>query len=246
MRDVIGVRNVLTGAAAIVFSAAGLAVTPVSAADMSDLPRVMEAAPRVVEEFTTSWYLRGDIGYAMPSVGSVTATVTPPSPTNGSLDDVAVFGVGAGVQSGWLRADVTGDYLLKSNYSGTMFSAGDTRLSVQGAFGLANIYADLGTWRGFTPYIGAGLGASYLTTKSLASPTLVSSQEVPDASKWGLAWALMAGASYRFSDRMFFDAGYRYLDLGGAQTAVDSNGNQLMLDHITAHEFRVGIRYLVE
>jgi opacity protein-like surface antigen len=49
--------------------------------------------------------------------------------------------------------------------------------------------------------------------------------------------------SYRIGVNLLADASYRYLDLGDAVTAVSAAGNQLTVKDITAHEFRIGLRY---
>ena len=63
-----------------------------------------------------------------------------------------------------------------------------------------------------------------------------------------VAWSLMAGVGYQISDRITLDIGYRYIDLGKVQSSrVDSTGYSLnphfRLDDLTAHEFKVGLRF---
>jgi opacity protein-like surface antigen len=58
----------------------------------------------------------------------------------------------------------------------------------------------------------------------------------------------MAGVSYQVSERVIFDAGYRYIDFGKAESShVDSSGftgnPAFRVDDLTAHEFKVGLRY---
>ncbi len=54
----------------------------------------------------------------------------------------------------------------------------------------------------------------------------------------------MAGVEYPISDRLSLDLGYRYLNLGDAQTAsvTDAQGvsSRMKYEDITAHEVRVG------
>lgn len=141
-------------------------------------------------------------------------------------EDAAALGLGVGYQfSSWLRGDITLDYQF-----GTRFSAIDSP-SVAGAELwstnlLANGYVDLGTWYGVTPYVGAGVGTAF--------------NDLNGNSRWNFAWALMAGAAYHLSPNLSFDFGYRYADLGAA------TGLDLSRVDITAHEFRVGLRYKLD
>jgi opacity protein-like surface antigen len=140
--------------------------------------------------------------------------------------DAAAFGLGVGYQfSSWLRGDVTLDYQFGSN-----FAANDNPIVAGGKLwtstALANGYVDLGTWFGVTPYVGAGVGTSF--------------NDLNSVSRWNFAWALMAGAAYHLSPNLSVDFGYRYADLGTA-TAFD-----LSQVEVTAHEFRIGLRYKLD
>ena len=57
----------------------------------------------------------------------------------------------------------------------------------------------------------------------------------------------MAGIGYQISDRAIIDVGYRYLDLGDANSErVDSAGfvnPRVNVDDITSHEIKIGLRY---
>ncbi len=57
----------------------------------------------------------------------------------------------------------------------------------------------------------------------------------------------MAGIGWQVTDRAVLDIGYRYMDYGKAQSGkVDSAGfvNPVVrIDDMTAHEFKVGLRY---
>ena len=65
--------------------------------------------------------------------------------------------------------------------------------------------------------------------------------------RWSLAWSLMAGAGYQVSERLIVDFGYRYIDMGSVKsTRVDNLGftnPPVVVDDITAHEFKIGLRY---
>ena len=89
----------IVGAAASVFTVAA------HAADAPE-PFFTPAQPVVVQEFASGWYIRGDIGYRMNSVGGASTFFSDPM-TSTSIDDTAVFGFGGGYKAGWFRADLT-------------------------------------------------------------------------------------------------------------------------------------------
>jgi opacity protein-like surface antigen len=66
-------------------------------------------------------------------------------------------------------------------------------------------------------------------------------------SRWSLAWSLMAGVGVQISDRATLDFGYRYIDMGKAESGtIDNTGGtnpKLRIDDLTAHEFKVGLRF---
>ena len=136
----------------------------------------MPYAPPPVEDFG-GWYLRGDIGFSNQNVKSVLDT------NSAAYDNVAVaqtssfgsagiFGVGVGYQfNNWFRADVTGQYRGKSNFTGldvitgtgpfTGFVGTDSYTATKSELlFLANAYVDLGTWWCVTPFVGAGVGTA--------------------------------------------------------------------------------------
>ena len=102
---------------------------------------------------------------------------------------------------------------------------------------MVNGYADLGSWYGFTPYVGAGVGFARNTLSGLtdtAFNTLAggsmssSAGYAGDHSKWNFAWALMAGLSFDVTQNLKLDLGYRYLDVGkfasGSMACLNGGG----------------------
>lgn len=111
-----------------------------------------------------------------------------------------------------------------------------------------NAYYDFGNWGGITPYVGAGVGAAYNKTDEVYftnNPALTN--RIEGDSKLSLAWAVMAGIGWQITDRAILDFGYRYMDYGKAQSGkVDNVGAvnpAVRIDDMTAHEFKVGLRY---
>src|SRR5277367_4653323 len=169
-------------------SVAVLALTRLAtAADL--LPPPPPELPPVIQEFS-GWYLRGDVGLA-ENFSAPHLSISPDpvaaglasgfldanannSFNNSTLSSSALFDVGVGYQvNNWFRADVTGELRgggeLQSLETLNDFTsirdnkqfADFYRANTSSVIGLVNAYADLGTWYGVTPFVGAGVGAAY-------------------------------------------------------------------------------------
>ncbi|MEJ0013670.1 MAG: outer membrane protein [Bauldia sp.] len=235
------------------------AIVPAANAFAADIP---EVPPPV--QFHGGWYLRGDIGFSNQHVGSLFNILYDDvdSVTNVSKDFSAApfFGLGIGFQhSDHLRFDLTGEYRGGSTFHGLdIYTDPDpatdeyTAIKSEWTF-LANGYWDIGTWKGFTPFVGAGLGVSYNTISGFTdvNTPLLGVAYGATASEWNFAWALHAGLSYKVNDRLTIEAAYRYLDLGNAHTGDlvtfegdnDVPNNPMEFHHLYSHDIKVGFRW---
>ena len=227
------------------------------AAYAADLP-----APIFVEEpelphveMSGGWYLRGDIGYKIYQ--NPKARFSHIEFNDEELEPTGVVGVGVGYRvNDFVRTDVTLDYEWDADFTakadcigpcGGISDPSDEFATLDVWTVLWNAYADLGYYNGFTPYVGAGIGASYVNVKSVrainANGTRV---KYPKGQWWNFSWALMAGTSYEIDEHWKVDAGYRYLNIGAVETrSFASNGkfSGIKYDELAAHEVRVGLRY---
>ena len=212
-------------------------------------------------EFGSGWYLRGDLGYKHYTTPDAHFDLAGYGDMiNESISDTGLAGVGFGYK--WnqnFRTDLTFDYEWPGHFHGNLPCPGpctpgvdfsDEYANVSAWTGLLNGYVDLGTFSGITPYVGGGVGVSYLTTTNVHYLN-------PDASTgtWGgdstlnFAWAVTAGASYDFGNNWALDVNYRYAHLGSAISAPTAPifGNEAIhYDNINAHELRVGLRYAIQ
>jgi len=246
-------------AAAAIVAASGM-TGQVLAADM------IPVAPAVVP--VGGWYLKGFVGISNQQLGNLDNALFHTGGTvqfleEGSFDAAPLVGFGFGYAfNHWFRADVTGEYRAASDFSafdrydfnndGIWDGTNDYSGRKSEALFLANAYFDLGTWSGITPYVGAGIGTSRNTITGFTD------LNVPNAaiayansdSKWNLAWALYAGFGWAITDSLTVDLGYRYVDLGDAQSGdlFGFNGtntiyNPMIFNDLTSHDVVLGVRY---
>lgn len=260
---------------ATVFAAAAHGAA--SAADFYQ-PPIVEAPPPIIEAApvaTGGWYLRGDVDYSWLKFRGASYTVVSPTfdccgnmvgarmvdgnVLNGSLRSSFSLGAGVGYKiNSVLRTDLTLDYQFRSNFNGSTTGCGGTcsstdRSSVSALSLLANAYADLGTYSGITPYVGAGIGGAKLNWASLqntgcqaGSCTTYTHEGYDD---YRFAWALMAGVSYDVTSNVAVDLGYRWMRVaGGNMFGGDNAAGGPYTGHgkdkgIDFHSIKAGLRY---
>ncbi len=191
------------------------------------------------------WYIRGDLGYGFHGDPEIMQ-----GPALGFQEDwesTYSIGVGIGRRLGRHgRVDVTVDHRFESDITDVDVLGFTGTAGLSSTVFLLNAYFDFGEYRGFTPYIGAGVGGAYHDLgKITKNGGLVS--VIEGGTRWAFAAALMAGASYEINDGLMIDAGYRYLYMGRAESGVitDIGVNTFVTEYnnLEAHEFRVGLRY---
>ena len=223
--------------------AAVATVNAAHAADMQLPPPMVQSAPVFIQEYQSGWYLRGDIGYRMNDLDGLSSSIGINPTGTTTIDDRFTIGGGGGYKNGWFRADVTMDYAPRASVTSV---TPDYRMKVEAFTTLANVYLDLGTWWGITPYVGAGAGISWNRTGDYFSNALLfpglQGADVNKA-KWDFAWAAMGGLTFNLSPNLLMDVSYRYLNMGDAITPIASDNNQLTIRDMTAQEFRLGLRY---
>jgi opacity protein-like surface antigen len=259
-------------------AAAGAASLFSSAALAADMPSIMPPPQQQyyappVQDFG-GWYLRGDIGMTNSSAKLFSnnyATV----PAGGlqqlgeGFSGGTSYGIGAGYQfNNWFRADVTGEYRSRVNFSGTDIATfpGPVVFSdvYNGGYkswvGLVNGYVDLGTWWCLTPFIGAGVGFANVETTGLqdsGSKYTVANGAVGGASYFAsgasttnFAWAAHAGVAYKVTNNFTIELAYRYLDMGTAghgygQSFDGSNAgpSSFKFRDLTSQDLRIGVRW---
>jgi opacity protein-like surface antigen len=217
--------------------AAGLVALGAAGAQAADLPN-LEPRPEPIVQFTSVWYARADAGWGFLRGSSGTDFGV--NYTSTSIMDAATVGAGLGFHLDWFRADATLDYGMNMKFTGT-YPAGVTTAELSNYTALFNGYIDLGTWWGFTPYVGAGAGVSVLHVSAVndANPLFGG---LPSTTNSSFAWAAHAGVSYTFTRNWVFDLSYRYLDMGTPRSNYPAIGT-ISLGNVTANQVRLGFRY---
>jgi opacity protein-like surface antigen len=244
--------RVVAGAAALIVG---------EAARAADYPEPPPLQP--VQEFASNWYIRGDAGYGFLHTSSGANVAAPPITTGAPpfsstrIDSAGTFDAGVGYRIGWFRADVTETVGTGSKYVGNTASfSPDVTAKIWNLTTLFNAYFDLGTWWGFTPYVGAGVGFSALRATELVDNSVIAaggSIGGANSFSYDLAWAANAGVSYYVSRNWLIDVSYRYLDMGTPRSNVaslvgvgTSTVGTISYGNITAQQIRFGFRYQID
>jgi opacity protein-like surface antigen len=234
----------------------------------------MSYAPPPVEDFG-GWYLRGDIGFSNQNVKNVLDTNSAAYNNvavaqTSSFGSAGIYGGGVGYQfNNWFRADVTGEYRGKSNFTGLDVVTGTgpfagfvgtdsyTATKSELLF-LANAYVDLGTWWCVTPFVGAGVGTARVsigdftdTGDFINGGQKHSFNYAGQASQWNFAWAVHAGLAYKVSPGLTLELAYSYVNLGNGITGPTSSFDQVTntthapfsFNNITSNDVKLGLRW---
>lgn len=258
--------------------AGALAVGVSTLANAADFPYAPPPPPPPHEplglkgSISSGIYLRGDVGVGQISVSKYSQRdidTTPGARFFGKADSHAVFaGAGIGYRfNNWFRVDGTFEYRGGSQigvndridfqaFGGTAQLSNTYKGNLSSMVALFNGYVDLGTWNCLTPYIGAGIGYASnritgLTDQGSLSGNLIGSTlgTAQSGDKSGVAWALMAGVGYEVNKNLTLEIGYRYLNLGDAQSGRIQNAflpesyAPLKAKEIDSHDIKIGMRW---
>jgi opacity protein-like surface antigen len=207
---------------------------------------------------------------------------------NTTLSPFGMVDFGLGYQfNSWFRIDGTLEYRggarLQSLYTLTDLASPDfggpaqfsdfCRGDVSSFIGLINGYANIGTWYGISPFVGAGVGfadnnVSGFTDHGLGYANFGSlgsgGAYFANGSRTAFAWALMAGLDFIVTPNLKLEFSYRYLNHGSIKTgssnclAGASGGTFSNFQCITgmtssissrntlaSNDFRLGLIYLL-
>ncbi len=259
-----GVTSMFDFARKALFAAllAGVA-GPAFAADYYEPPVDIPPPPVV-----GGWYIRGHIGMSNQFFDGMTSDIyADPAIVDfgwydrGGFGSAPIFGAGAGYKfNDYLRGDLTVEYRGKSDFEaldyvvdGAGLETNDYRAKKSEWLFLANAYADVGTFYGITPYVGAGIGASRNTISNFRDINVIRNAGgyADDESQWNFAWALHTGVGIQATERMTIDLGYSFVSLGDAKTGSLQNDDPdftlpndgFKFNDLYSHDLKLGVRY---
>jgi len=177
--------------------------------------------------------------FSSDGAGGTTSTAVTPR-----IDPTGFFEGGVGCQvSSSFRVEITGGVHLKSSltdaFSETVPDTLNADIGSQYVF--VSSYWDITNYAGFTPYVGGGIGAARHDISGLAGPS-----GAANGSEYDFAYHVGVGVSYDLTHSLKFDLAYRYVDLGGVVSGVDTTAptpGAISVDNIEGHEVKVGLRY---
>lgn len=142
--------------------------------------------------------------------------------------------VAYGLQAGFVRGELELNNSLPQEFKGDA-----AKLKIYKHSLMANGYFDFLNCSSWTPYVGAGLGTSWLKAKQTANGV-----KVLDKSAYRFGWQVMAGVAYKINSNWTVDAGYRYADLGRVRKHVAYGADFATAKFkVREHSALLGIRY---
>ncbi len=192
-------------------------------------------------------YVEAEVGYSsikMESGGFNTA-----GPHENTGDDragrvVPALHVGAKFFN-VVRGDIGFHYRGKSDFTTNSFAPPIPTFfyltEVKDVYSLMfSVFAEPFQFKNFTPYVGAGIGSTWMKVSSNDSVVMA------DDSQTKFTWQVEAGIQYAFTENLSVRAGYRYVDMGKFDvqlfdTVGIPGGN--LTGRLTAHEVMAAFRY---
>lgn len=223
-----------------------------------------------VPEVVGGWYIRGHIGMSNQFFDRLESDLFDVPVEFGWHDEggfgsAPIFGGGFGYQfNDNLRGDITVEWRGKSDFyaldwldddGGGDITTNEYTAQKSELVFMANGYYDFSEFSGITPYVGAGIGASYNTISNFRDVNVINNggAYADDNSEWNFAWALHAGLGFQATERMTIDFGYSFISLGDASTGTLENDDgvtfpsgeneSIEFNDIYSHDFKLGVRY---
>ena len=246
----------------LVFLLAAAALWPLAQANAADYDPpifVEEAAEFVPVEVGSGWYLRGDVGYVLNDPFRNDVFGNDPIYSFSEKFNPVTASIGMGYNwTDYFRTELNVGFLPggRSNLDYLTVDGGgvvvsDVSVGTKNELwtGMVNAYADLGTFVGVTPYVGAGVGVvynkrSFSASENFADPIFVDTNYTDTERHFDFAYSLGAGLNYAVTQNVSVDLGYEYFVAPEAEyaeiTGPDSYSIEEGLDY---HQIKLGLRY---
>lgn len=221
-------------------------------------------APMPIPEYEAEYYVRFDTGAAWIADGTLSEqSLGLPMRSADDLEPLEFFSIGAGTYlTPNIRAEIAGDLYTRGevlrgqsdltqvvNFDATTVGGIGTDVTTYAIERqesvkfeqdtvMLNFYYDFNNSSRFTPYLGAGIGATYRKLSRTASEVaecqsltnvadpgrngcanadlntpdeLEITERTTEGRRWDVAGALMAGVAVQITDDVLWDTGYRYM-----------------------------------
>lgn len=165
-------------------------------------------------------------------------------------DDFYNASLAAGYQygNGW-RTEAEYTFNRKAEYTSgsTAFPASFNHHKTESQRLMLNAYRDYEIYQGISVYGTVGIGIAKVKSSGWQGNT---TRQYAGNTDTNLAYSLGAGFSYEPIDKLNFDLGYRYVDLGKTESGMNRFTNarglqdEQMKAHLKSQELTFGIRYL--
>jgi opacity protein-like surface antigen len=166
-----------------------------------------------------------------------------PADHHNTFDSGEMFRLAVGTQLGYgFRGEIEGS--IRSNGADRTVAGGspfDLTGQVRSQAVMANAIYDfkMGSYRGITPFVGAGIGWSHLDVSTIF--VVGGNQALGSDDRF--AWQLMAGVAVPLGDTMSLTARYTYFDTVGDRMTVNNLGVSRPIDiPYNNHSVTVGLR----
>jgi len=165
---------------------------------MGTLPLKAAPANQTAVQAPRGWYLTLGAGAVWPPDVRYHTTTDPDNYGKFNLNSGFSADGGVGYDFGQIRTELTYGYSapsLDSIHSSSFGESYDTSGNINKNDIFFNAYWDVWRFGRFTPYLGAGLGYTNLTTPS----ETIAGYPIPSATYGGLGWQAKVGVSYAVS-----------------------------------------------
>ncbi len=246
--------------AALPIALVGLVSVNIAKAADYDPPIVIDdAADYVPVEVGSGWYLRGDIGYKFNTPyrdsnfgpSPIFSHEENSLPINGSIGFgyrfTDYFRMEANL--GLMTSDSSSLDYLTADGLGVVVSDVSVATKNEMWTGMINAYADLGTYVGFTPYVGAGIGVAatmrkYSFSQNFVDAGIVDTVFRDDATQYSFAYSVGAGVNYELTRNLSLDVGYEYFAAPQAEyVTLVTPTTYAIHSGVDYHQIKLGLRY---
>ncbi|EOD8957338.1 outer membrane protein [Providencia stuartii] len=165
-------------------------------------------------------------------------------------DDFYNASLAAGYQygNGW-RTEGEYSFNKKAEYTSgsTAFSTSFNHHKTESQRLMLNVYRDYDIYQGVSVYGTVGLGVAKVKSSGWQGNA---ARQYGSNTDTNLAYSIGAGVSYEPIDKLNFDLGYRYIDLGKIESGMNRFANargiqdEQMKAHLKSQELVLGVRYL--